>query len=284
MIITKTFALFLTIYFKLNQAATGIRQERSSQAPDFNVVQRSTDDTVKVNPGIVNVWTSPDESNGQHFANSCQYGNTCLMNKAPTPQANPIERRNSFNGGLHSRKRTGHPHEGKNEQLGPCLGLEKQDKVGLQSIHTKLYLASCEDCVNAKYRNMAMVYRSYGGDEGMWKLTPEGARCTIKNIKTGMYLSRCSNCTSEVSNLPLVSLYRDTINEGTNDEMWILERHSEKTYGFKSASSGEYLGVCPNCLTSNSTVTDPGALFKTDRDNSFVVWGVNIDVPEEAIL
>lgn len=244
---------------------------RKSRVDKYAILQ-SPVNKVYVDPYMFRFW--PKDKSGMQTKDAiCPKGYTCLPNfikppkeKMPTPQKKIIIKNIKYKPKMYIP--TTSPGGG-------CLGLEEFNEAGLQSVHNNLYLGACTDCVDAKYRNIAMVYTSFNNPAAKWKFIDVDGKCAIKNTSLNMFLSRCTNCTANIS-VSLLSISQKTIDDNSNDELWAVARKQDGTYTFKSAATGEYLSICEGCLSGQSTVTSPAALFSSSSDFSFVSWAVNV--------
>lgn len=264
--VTKRITTLISIYFGSVAAET-------CESKKYSILQGSPD-RVYVNPIASRFW--PNDTAGLNNLDSiCPAGYTCIPNYVAPPSKTTMP---SVTRAPVMRNRKFHPKQFSpiNSPGGGCMGLEDYDQVGLQSMHNNLYLGRCSDCVPARYKEMAMVYTSFNNADAKWKLLTVGGKCTIKNVASGKYISRCDNCTAAVRN-SLLALFRTTIDDNTNNEIWEVNRNHDGTYAFKSASSGEYLSICENCFSERASTTSPAALFISDPDNSFSKWWVRVD-------
>ncbi|KAI5189003.1 hypothetical protein NECID01_0358 [Nematocida sp. AWRm77] len=239
----------------------------------YSVLQGSPD-RVYVNPLQTRFW--PNDTAGMSNMDSiCPLGYTCIPNYiAPAKKLNiPSDIKMPV---MRNKRHTAKAFNPINTPGGGCMGLEDYDEVGFQSAHNDLYLGGCNRCVPAKYKTLAMVFTSFNNIDSKWKLLNVDGKCAIKNVSSGYYLSRCDNCTADVKNT-LLALFRSTIDENTNNEIWEVNRNHDGTYAFKSASTGEYLSICENCLSKSATISSPAALFTTEPDNSFAKWWIRVD-------
>jgi len=240
------------------------------KSKEYSILQGSTD-RVFVDPYINRFW--PKDSAGiSNIDPICPAGYTCMPNYIPPVKKLPGLKalKSTLMKNIKYRAKAYNPIT---TPGGGCLGLEMYDSVGIQSMHNGLYLARCKNCFNARYKNMAMVYSSFKNPDSKWKFINVGGKCAIKNVKTGKYLSECNRCTGSIS-VSLLALYRGDVNDRKNTELWEVNRKKDKSYVFRSASSGKLLSICDNCLSESASITSPASLFMTGPDNSFVKWRV----------
>lgn len=245
---------------------------KRTQKDKYSILQ-SPVHKVFVDPYMFRFWPK-DQAGMQSRDAICPKGYTCIPNYITSPKEKNQPKIKKM--ALKNIKYKAKLYIPTTSPGGGCLGLEELDKVGLQSVHNKLYLGGCLDCVDAKYRNMAMVYTSFDNPDAKWKFIDVDGKCAIKNVQLNMFLSRCVNCTANIS-VSLLSISKKSIDDNSNDELWIVARKQDGTYTFKSAATGEFLSICEGCLAGQSTVTSPAALFSSSSDFSFVSWAVNID-------
>ena len=241
------------------------------RADRYTILQSPTS-KVYVDPYMFRFW--PKDHAGMQTRDAiCPKGYTCLPNfiKPPREKMPQTPRKIAIKNIKYKPK----IYIPTTAPGGGCLGLEEFNEVGLQSVHNNMYLGACTDCVDAKYRNMAMVFTSFDNPAAKWKFVDVDGKCAIKNVHLGMFLSRCVNCTANIS-VSLLSVSQKTIDDNSNDELWAVARKQDGTYTFKSAATGEYLSICEGCLAGQSTVTSPAALFSSSSDFSFVSWAVNV--------
>lgn len=271
MIITRYTVILLIAYYGLHKVSA----RRNNR---YSILQDKSEH-VAIDSYPFRYW--PQDSAGlQNMDSICPKGYTCLPNyvNPPTKRQAPDD---DFYRPIKNTRFSGMAYSSITAPGGGCLGLEEFEEVGIQSYETGKYLGSCLNCIESEYKNTPMVYSEFNNSNSKWKMIPQNGRCAIKNIKTGKYLSRCKNCMSPTRNVSIVALFRDTIDDNTNDDLWVVTRRVNKTYTFKSASTGEYLGVCEGCGTKKSTIKSPAGLFTTSPDLSIVIWSVNIK-PESA--
>ncbi|KAI5166469.1 hypothetical protein NEIRO03_1078 [Nematocida sp. AWRm78] len=246
-------------------------------------IKQGKKDKVYVDMDRLGEWPRNREGR-QNIDSLCAPGYICLPNRTIEPsKGNPVKRKPV-------------PLEMKNSKFKAkrykpsdvigegCLGLDRYNEVGIQSAETQLYLGACSNCTgtaSVKYNTIGMVYTTFNNEEAKWKFIPEKGKCTIKSVHTGKYLSRCDNCAPMIQNIPMVALFREAIDDNTNDDMWVVTRKTDGNYVFKSASNGGYLGVCVKCLAQHSVLNDAATIFNTGPDQSFVAWSVNIDPETE---
>ncbi|EHY65463.1 hypothetical protein NERG_01070 [Nematocida ausubeli] len=278
MIITAYTVLILSLY--LGAAHAEVCYDRRS-----NILQGKTDEIYLDSANFRN-WPR-DENGVQNIDNTCPIGFTCLANRDTKPskkrknkKARKPRRRPVKNIKFKSRrfKRDDFIDKG-------CLGLEKYEEVGLQSALNNLYMGACKQCIGndaAKYKTLAMVYTTFNNDEAKWKFIALNGKCTIKNVHTGMYMSKCDNCAPMALNTPMVALFREEIDDNTNDEVWTVTRKVDGDYVFQSASNGGYLGICKDCLSEKTTMNMPAATLDTVHDSPSVAWSVRIDEETES--
>ncbi|KAI5159243.1 hypothetical protein NEAUS03_0128 [Nematocida ausubeli] len=278
MIITAYTVLILSLY--LGAAHAEVCYDRRS-----NILQGKTDE-IYVDSDKFRNWPK-DENGMQNIDSICPIGYTCLANrntkpskknKKKKPQKSPKKPIKN----IKFKSRRFRPNDFAGEG---CLGLDRYEQVGLQSAYNNLYLGACTNCTGesaTKYNTLAMVYTTFNKDEAKWKFIALNGKCTIKNVHTGMYMSRCDNCAPTTFNIPMVALFREEIDDNTNDEIWTVTRKVDGDYVFKSASSGGYLGVCKDCLAESSTITLPAATLDTVHDSTSVAWSVRIDEETES--
>lgn len=268
MIITKYTAIVMIACSELARAF--IRESEK-----YNVLQDKTDN-VKLDPYSFRYW--PQDSAGlQNIDSICPKGYTCLPNYI-SPPSRKRNLRNDTVEPIKNKRFRGMAYSPVTSPGGGCLGLEEYDQVALRPIQIKnSYMGSCQNCIRAESRNTPMIYSNYSDPNAKWKMVPQNGKCAIKNIATGMYLSRCKNCMGPSRNIAIVGLFRETIDDNTNNDLWIVTRREDRNYTFESASTGELLGICERCANNKGTIGSPAGLFTTSKDNSFVIWSVEVD-------
>lgn len=274
MIIILKIVMFLSMYFKVLRAGTCLKQA-------FGIGGSNPNDHKYVSLPAERVRFMPKDPRGrQNIDNICPIGYTCLPNYIKPSIKKLMNRIKSLPKKIRNRKYKAHPYVPTSGPSTGCLGLDNYDFVALRSPVNRLYLASCEHCTHgssAKYNTLAMVYTDFNSPEARWKMVPEDGMCTIKNLFTGKYLSRCDDCAPMEHNITMTALFRSSIDDNTNDEKWIVTRKRNGRFLFKSASRGGYLGTCKECGLVSSSIRYAGAIFSTKRDSSFVAWEVDID-------
>ncbi|KAI5179840.1 hypothetical protein NEOKW01_0303 [Nematocida sp. AWRm80] len=251
----------------------------TNNMPFYKILRGPLDKTY-VDTGTNRFWPRDQVGLENQDNTICRKGYTCLPNypSMPKPLVQKIKIPNEVM--PKSAKYDGFPYIPTTPPGGGCLGLNVFPEASLQSVHTSLYAAICTDCTDAKYRSLAIVYTSFNNPDAKWVFEPKNGKCAIRNKVSGYYLSRCDNCAANITT-SLGALFRKSIDDATNDELWTVTRTTAGYYTFESASgTGEFLAVCEGCLRGNTTTTSPIALFKTlDSVKGGVdpiFWSVNI--------